>query len=78
MCNVLPDLVLELLSFICFPLNNDIFFTKCSDFIQLLCTFSRLNFSRLNFTAELPTNLVYKIIVVVMIIYIYLICCFSL
>jgi len=61
MCNVLPDLVLHFLSFICSPLIMFFFFDKCSDFIQLLstCDFSDLSF------AELSTNLVYNSIFVI-------------
>ncbi len=64
MCNILPDLVLYLFTFICSPLNNlfiqiKSYFTKCLDFIKL-CTH---DFSSVTF-AKLSTNLVYNSIFV--------------
>ncbi len=59
MCNILPDLVLHIFTFICSPLNS--YFTKCLDFIKL-CTH---DFSRITFAAKLFTNLVYNIIFVI-------------
>ncbi len=57
MCNILPDLVQHLLTFICLPLNYGLFFTKSLEFIKLLCTH---DFSRVTFATELSTNLVYN------------------
>ncbi len=58
MCNILPDLVQHLLTFICLPLNyGGVFFTKSLEFIKLLCTH---DFSRVTFATELSTNLVYN------------------
>ncbi len=61
MCNIFPDLVLHLFTFICFPLNS--YFTKCLDFMKL-CThdFSRIHFS---YHAKLFTKLVYNSIFVI-------------
>ncbi len=59
MCNILPDLVLHIFTFICSPLNS--YFTKCLDFIKL-CTH---DFSRITFAAKLSTNLVYNSIFVI-------------
>ncbi len=42
------------LTFICSPLNNNSF-TKCLDFIQLLCTHDS---SKVTYAAELSTNLI--------------------
>ncbi len=54
MCNILPDLVLHIFTFICSPLNNVI--SQCLDFIKL-CTH---DFSRITFAAKLSTNRVYN------------------
>ncbi len=60
MCNILPDLVLHIFTFICSPLNMFISLNVL-DFIKL-CTH---DFSRITFAAKLFTNLVYNIIFVI-------------
>ncbi len=54
----LPDLVLHLLTFLCYPI---IHFSVILDLIKL-CTH---DFSRVTFTTELSTNIVYQIIFVI-------------
>ncbi len=58
MCNILPDLVLHIFTFICSPLNNVI---SLFHFIKL-CIY---DFSRITFAAKLSTNLVYNSIFVI-------------
>ncbi len=59
MCNILPDVVLYIFTFICSPLNNVI--SLRLHFIKL-CT---RDFSRITFAAKLSTNLVYNSIFVI-------------
>ncbi len=63
MCNILPDLVLHLLTFICSPLNN-VDSPKCLDFIKLVWMWTH-DFSRASFAVDLSANLVQNSICVI-------------